>query len=150
MSYFEKVETAVNKIRELRGTLSDKDVIDKILMTLPINYSDKISTIEETYDPKKLTTKQLLGTLTAFEVRKFRKDKDKLKIAFKAFEDSSDDEETLDGVEANFVRKLKKGTNKYKGVLPFKCFRCGKIGHIATRCLEKGIDKSLGKQGKVE
>lgn len=27
---------------------------------------------------------------------------------------------------------------KYFGMLPFKYFRCGKNGHIATRCLEKG------------
>jgi hypothetical protein len=35
---------------------------------------------------------------------------------------------------ANFVRKLKKGTDKYKGKLPFKCFNCGKIGHFANKC----------------
>lgn len=33
---------------------------------------------------------------------------------------------------------MKKDTDKYKGMLPFRCFRCGKIGHIATRCPEKG------------
>lgn len=41
-------------------------------------------------------------------------------------------------MESNFVRILKKGTGKYKGMLPLKYFRCGKISHITTRCLEKG------------
>ena len=39
-----------------------------------------------------------------------------------------------DEEEANFIRKLKKGSSKYKGKLPFKCFNCGKIGHFASKC----------------
>lgn len=46
VSYFEKVDSIVNEIRELGGTLNDEDVIDKILMTLSVRYSDKISAIE--------------------------------------------------------------------------------------------------------
>ncbi|XP_059068363.1 uncharacterized protein LOC131858901 [Cryptomeria japonica] len=114
VSYFEKFYTTVNEIRELRGTLSDEDVIDKILMTLPVSYNDKNSMIEETYDPKKFNKEQLFGSLTAFKVRIFGKDKDKSETAFKAFEDSLNDEESLDEVEENFMRKLKKGTDKYK------------------------------------
>ena len=34
---------------------------------------------------------------------------------------------------ANFVRKLKKGTNKYKCMLPLKFFNCGGIGHFASK-----------------
>lgn len=98
-SYFEKVDNIVNKIRELRGTLSDEDVINKNLMTLLLSYSDKISTIEEIYDPKKFTREQLFGILTAFEVRKFGKDKDNLETMFKAFEGILDDDEISDEVE---------------------------------------------------
>ena len=43
--------------------------------------------------------------------------------------DESDDEEI-----ANFVRKLKRGTGKYKGKLPLKCFSCGKIGQFYSKC----------------
>lgn len=134
----EDILSTVNEIRELRGTLNDEDVIDKILMRLVVRFSDKISDIEETYDPNKFTREQCLGTLTTFEVRKCGKDKDKSETTFKDFEDGSDDEESSDEMEANFVRKMKKSTAKYKGMLPFECFRCGKIGHIATRCPKKG------------
>jgi hypothetical protein len=36
--------------------------------------------------------------------------------------------------EANFIRKLKKGSRKYKGKLPLKCFNCGKVEHFASKC----------------
>ncbi|XP_057841129.1 uncharacterized protein LOC131050850 [Cryptomeria japonica] len=47
---------------------------------------------------------------------------------------SSVDDEESDATEAKLVRKLKKGSGKYKGKLPFKCFDCGKIGHFVARC----------------
>jgi hypothetical protein len=48
-------------------------------------------------------------------------------------EETSDDE-WEEKEEANFVKKLKRGTGKYKGKSPFKCFNCGRIGHYANKC----------------
>ena len=42
--------------------------------------------------------------------------------------EDSDDEE-----EANFVRKLKQGTDNFNGKLPLKCFNFGKIGHFSSK-----------------
>jgi hypothetical protein len=39
-----------------------------------------------------------------------------------------------DEEEANFVRKLKRGFGKYKGMLPLKSFHCGKVGHFESKC----------------
>ena len=39
--------------------------------------------------------------------------------------------------EANFLRKPKRGSQKYKVILPFKCFHCGKFGHLASKCTFK-------------
>ena len=43
----------------------------------------------------------------------------------------------MDVTEAKFVRRLKKGSRKYKGKLPFKCFNCGKIVHFSSKCPHK-------------
>jgi hypothetical protein len=32
------------------------------------------------------------------------------------------------------VRNLNRGSRKYKGMLPLKCFNFGKIGHFANKC----------------
>ena len=33
-----------------------------------------------------------------------------------------------------FIKKLERGTDKYKGKLPLKCFNCGRIRHFASKC----------------
>lgn len=56
----------MNETRDLGGVLDDNDVIQNIMRTLPKWYNDKISAIENTYDPSKFTREQLHGTLKAF------------------------------------------------------------------------------------
>ena len=49
--------------------------------------------------------------------------------------------------EAKFVKRLGRGTGKYKDKIPFKCFNCGKVGHYASKCPNKITENhSKGKE----
>ena len=48
---------------------------------------------------------------------------------------SNEDQSNISYVEeTNFIKKLQKGSGKYKGKLPFKCSNCGIIRHFANKC----------------
>jgi hypothetical protein len=54
----------------------------------------------------------------------------------------------IDEIEENFVRRLKKGSGKYKGKLPFKCFNCGNICHFSSKCPHKIKDQTYDNEEK--
>jgi hypothetical protein len=64
-------------------------------------------------------------------------------------EDKNEDYE-LDEIEAKFVRRLKKGSDKYQGKLPFKFFNCGNIGHFASKCPHKKKDLNVEGEEKYK
>lgn len=49
------------------------------------------------------------------------------------------EDEQFEQFEALFDRRAPKGPigSKYEGKSPFKCFACNKIGHFASKCLER-------------
>eukprot|EP00253_Pinus_taeda_P020139 PITA_20139 len=36
--------------------------------------------------------------------------------------------------EVNFFKKLQRGSGRFRGKLPFKCFACGRFSHYAAKC----------------
>lgn len=48
-----------------------------------------------------------------------------------------EEEQELEKLEALISKRLPKGAGKYEEKLPLKCFSCNKIGHFASRCLER-------------
>jgi len=145
VAYFLRVDETMNIIRGLGEKIEEPIIVQKILRSLPMRFCSKISTIEERIDLDTMTVDELHGTLTAYEMRTEQEDPSGKEAAFKASNqkgtskqkskskysnhDESDSEE-----EANFVRNLRRGTCKYKGKLPLKCFKCGRIGHFASKC----------------
>jgi hypothetical protein len=107
-----------------------------------MRYDANISSIEDRFDLATLTVDQLHGIFTAYEMRSGNDKSTKGETVFKSSKIKINQKQKLqschheesDVEEANFIRKLQKGSGKYKGKLPFKCFNCGKVGYLASKC----------------
>jgi hypothetical protein len=144
--FFLRVDEMVNAMRGLGETIDDSLLVQKILRSLPERFNPKVSAIEEMSELKTLSLDQLLGTLTAYEMRISTDQNSSREASFKA-EKSTESE--LDEIEAKFVRRLKTGSGKYNGKLPFKCFNCGKVGHFSTKCPHKGKEQNSADEERV-
>ena len=108
-----------------------------------MRYDAKISTIEDRPDLDTPTVDQLHGIFTAYEMSTMNDKSTKDETTFKASKTKINQKKKLQTYhheesnveQANFTRKLQKGSGKYKGKLLFKCFNCGEVGHFASKCL---------------
>ena len=67
--YLLRVDEVVNAIRGLGEKLKEREVVIKVLRTLPMKYDSKVSTLEEWDDIDHVTIDELHGILTAYEMR---------------------------------------------------------------------------------
>jgi hypothetical protein len=132
-------------MKGLGEMIVDSFLIQKILRSLPDRFNSKVSVIEEITYLKMLTLDQILGTLTDYEMRITKGKSTTREESFKVEKNTDSD---IDDIEANFVRRLKKGSGKYKGKLSLKCFNCGKIGHFASKSPHKIKDKTYDDEDK--
>jgi hypothetical protein len=127
-TYLLKVDEVVNAIRGLGEYLHESLFVQKVLRSLLLKYDAKVSTIEETRDLTKMTMDELHGSLIAYEMRTgTESDQPNNEAAFKAIKNKKDKDNDLDEEIANFVRRFQKGSGRYKGKSPLKCFNCGRI-----------------------
>jgi hypothetical protein len=132
-------------MKSLGEKIEEPSLVQIFLRSLPDRFNPKVSAIEELNDLKTLEFDQLLGTLTAYEMRIVKYKPTSREASFKA--DKNEDSEP-DEIEEKFVKRLKKGSGKYKGKLPFKCFNYGKIGHFENKCPHKGKDHTCDDEDK--
>jgi hypothetical protein len=109
--YFLRVEGIVNAMKALGETFGEPSLVHKILRSLPDRFNPKVSSIEELNDLKTLSFDQLLGTLTAYEMRIVIDKPTSREASFKADKNHE--------IEEKFMKRLKKGSGKYQGKLPY-------------------------------
>ena len=120
-NYFLRMDEIVNCMRDLGEEFEEVVLVQKVFRSLSTKFDSKVSAIEEKENVQKITMSQLHGILTAFEMRQ--------EVPPEAAFEVSEEED-----EVNFVKNLERGTGRFKGKLPFKCFLCGRVGHYAARC----------------
>jgi hypothetical protein len=142
IEYLLRVDEIVNTIIGLGEELDEKIVVQKVLRSFPMRYDPKVSSLEDRENLDTLTMDELHGIITSYEMRTRQEKPSKGETAFKVSKGTKNHEhvsneinsDKYDEEEANFIKKLKKGSGKYKGKLHFKCFNCGKIRHFASKC----------------
>jgi hypothetical protein len=143
--YFLRVEEMVNSMKSLGEKIKESSLVQKIFRSLLDRFNPKVSAIEELNDLKTLEFDQLLGSLTAYEMRIAKDKPTSREASFKV--DKNEDSES-DEIEEKIVKRLRKGSRKYKGKLPFKCFNCGRIGHFENKCPHKRKDQRCDDEEK--
>jgi hypothetical protein len=140
----------VNAIIGLGEEIEEYLIIQKVLISLPMRFDPKISTLEERSDLNSISMDELHGIFTTYEMKTEQENPDVKEAAFKASkrskqkekqqEEHSINNDVLEDDEevTNFVKRLNKGTDgRYRGKLPLICFNCDGIGHFAKNVLIK-------------
>ncbi|GLJ14946.1 hypothetical protein SUGI_0243920 [Cryptomeria japonica] len=136
-AFMERVNEIVLGIKCCGGTLSEDEIVSKVLRGFPPAYKMKVTAINELRTMPNtsidLAFKASISSTPSFD-----------KLDWKAFyarelEETRKENEELEELEAPFARKMPKGPvgSKYEGKAPFKYFNCNKIGHMASRCPDR-------------
>eukprot|EP00253_Pinus_taeda_P001772 PITA_01772 len=143
-NYFLRIDEIVNCMKNLGEEIKEVVLVEKVLRSLSSKFDSKVSAIEEKQNLQSITMSQLHKILTAYEMRKGGPS-DRRETAFKA--SGKGDYNELGHMleeeeEPNFVKKFQRGTGRFRGKLPFKCFACGRVSHYAAKCPHKDkLDK---------
>ena len=76
------------KLSMLLKVWEEKEVVEKVLRTLPTRYNPKVSTVEYQDDIELLTVDELHGIFTAYEMRTRQNEPSRKEATFKATKES--------------------------------------------------------------
>lgn len=115
-SFISKLEEVASKLKQAGETISDKMIMTKVLMSLPEPYKH-FRSAWESVQAEKQTLEEMTSRLLIEEER----------IT------------SSEGGETTALAGMSRGTGGSGG---FKCFSCGKTGHLARSCMQKNKEKN--------
>ncbi|KAH9697997.1 hypothetical protein KPL71_023833 [Citrus sinensis] len=150
-SMYTRFTDIVNTLGALGKTFSNSEKVKKIIRSLPKEWRQKRTAIEEAKDLNVLPIDDLIGSLISYDedlaAEKGHEEKKK-NIALKASKRESDEESEMDDEELamlarrfrkfykknNEQRKFRGYKNKKEKKEPITCYECKKPGHIRPEC----------------
>lgn len=165
-----RIKTVVGDIKSAGGTMDDSTIVSKVLRTLSLVYAIRVVAIQElrSIDKTKVSLDSIISKLIAYELNSYDGSVQKTESTFRASAALSrkgkevgtnceprqsrdmDDEEILMEFEALLAKRHPKGTGKYRGNLPLKCFSCNRIGHFAINSPKNDNKNKLEKFKKLK
>ncbi|GAU30142.1 hypothetical protein TSUD_360350 [Trifolium subterraneum] len=126
--YFTRVETLTNQMKNCGSTLSEKEMVEKVLRTLTHKFDHIVVTIEQTKDLSEIKMEDLQSTLEAHELKHGernhgKEDEQALFVKFKKYQD-----------EKKKWQNKKGGQKTKKDKSTIQCYNCNKYGHYASEC----------------
>ncbi|GAU22332.1 hypothetical protein TSUD_106600 [Trifolium subterraneum] len=145
--YFTRVETLTNQMKNCGSTLSEEEMVEKVLRTLTHKFDHIVVTIEQTRDLSEIKMEDLQSTLEAHELKHGERNHDKedeqaLFVKFKRYQDekkkwqnkkgSKKGKESVENKPESSKKEGGQKTKKDKSTI--QCYNCNKYGHYASEC----------------
>jgi gag-polypeptide of LTR copia-type/Zinc knuckle len=164
-----RFNTIINNLQALGKVYTNKDIVNKMLNSLPKEWEAKVTAIEEANDMETLSLDELMGSLLTHEM-KMNQNKEVAEPSKKngiAFKSTTKDDSEVDDEEALFAKRFEKyarlkkerrfqrreshkDESSKRDKDPIICYECNKPGHIKFDCpMMKKRDKFHKKQAMV-
>ncbi|GAU17360.1 hypothetical protein TSUD_232360 [Trifolium subterraneum] len=145
--YFTRVETLTNQMKNCGSTLSEEEMVEKVLRTLTHKFDHIVVTIEQTKDLSEIKMEDLQSTLEVHELKHGERNHGKedgqtLFVKFKKYQDekkkwqkekgSKKGKESVEDKPESSKKEGGQKTKKDKSII--QCYNCDKYGHYASEC----------------
>ncbi|XP_070011246.1 uncharacterized protein [Nicotiana sylvestris] len=153
---YTRFTTLTNELKSLGRIILEEDKVEKILTrVLPVSWENKIIVIQESKNIATLKMDEIIGNLTAYELRmqtvKMDAPKKERSLALRIAEGSDLEDDEMAMITRNFKNYLMRGKCSSRGTTFNKprahekqtnegCYKCGKTDHMIKNCPQWEIE----------